>query len=663
MVKQDPFQLSIGASSQNTFTYDISNSYLTLYDNVVGSSGGLQITAGPTDTTLLSIEIWVRLTYTPGRISYLFDNSSHTAIWYMTASSGDVIGSFWNNSQLYINGDQYTVSSSGGTPTVFSKIATNGWSQIIVVPNSVVLDFPFYFFYSSSALNTTSIQIAEISFYDTYLTENQVKSQFSSKKSRYGLPPLPTNLVATLAAGSSTLSMSWTDGTGGVTEGYIVTIYEVGTVNATYLDGPAGTSSTYTSCLDSYSYYFTVIATNSSGRSGQSVASSPSLLCSLAITAPVPNAPTITGSTLSMTWTAGAGGTPTSYDVEIYEGATLKTTQTSITGTSSTYSSLTNGQIYKFKVKAYNVATPSGVISSLSSGVTYNVNSAPNAPTVNAPTNSGSTLTMTWTIGTGGIPTSYSIYVLGDGSAVTTLTVSGSPPATTTTYSPMVAGTAYSFYVTATNATGTSSASSTSSTVIYNPPLAPTPNTPTIVGSTLTMTWTPGGGGTPSYYTVYVLGDAVLVTTLNNVTGTSTTYSSLTNAVYYTFYVTATNVSGTSSNSSTSSSVLYSIGTVPSAPSIDSITNISNILTLSWFINVGGDPATGFTVSLFSSPVPRNFIEVGSSPINVANALASSTTFGGTEGLYYRFYVVAYNDAGNSAPSAYSSPYQLGGPA
>ena len=122
MVKQDPFQLSIGASSQNTFTYDISNSYLTLYDNVVGSSGGLQITAGPTDTTLLSIEIWVRLTYTPGRISYLFDNSSHTAIWYMTASSGDVIGSFWNNSQLYINGDQYTVSSSGGTPTVFSKI-------------------------------------------------------------------------------------------------------------------------------------------------------------------------------------------------------------------------------------------------------------------------------------------------------------------------------------------------------------------------------------------------------------------------------------------------------------------------------------------------------------------------------------------------------------
>ena len=657
MVKPGEFQLSIGASSQNTYTYDMSNNYLTLYNNPVGSSGGLQIPSGPNNATLLSIEMWVRLTYTPVSISYLFDNSSHTAIWYKTPSSGDVIGSFWNNSKVYINGDQYTVSSSGGTPTILSKIAINGWTQLIVVPDSVVLDFPFYFFYSSSAINTTSIQIAELSFYDTYLTENQVKSQFSSKKYRYGLPASPDNLIASLD--SSTLSMSWTAGSGPVPTDYIVTIYEVGTVNATYTQSAAGTTSSYTSCLDSYSYYFTVIAGNSQGRSGQSAASSPSLLCSLALSDPIPNAPTITGSTLSMTWTAGAGGTPTSYDVEIYEGATLKTTQTSITGTSSTYSSLTNGQIYKFKVRAYNVATPSGVISSLSSGVTYSVNSPPNAPTVNAPTNSGSTLTMTWTIGTGGIPTSYSITVLEDGVPLAPLTVSGSPPSTTRTYSPMTAGVAYSFYVTATNATGTSSASATSSSVTYNPPLAPTALFVYIAGSILNMSWSAGEGGTPSSYTVYVLGDTVLVETLNSITGTSTTYSSLTNGVYYTFYVTATNTSGTSSNSSTSSSVLYSAGVVPSAPTIGSITSSFNILTLSWFPSAGGDPPTGFTVRLFSSPVPKSFIEVGSSPINVADAMASSTTYSGTYGLYYRFYVVAYNAAGNSDPSANSANYQL----
>jgi Fibronectin type III domain len=657
MVKQDQFQLSIGASSQNTYTYDLSNSYLTLYENVVGSSGGLQIPSGPTNVTLLTIEMWVRLTYTPNRISYLFDNASHTAIWYMTASSGDVIGSFWNNSKVYINGDEYTVSSSGGTPTVLSKIASIGWAQIIVVPNSSVLDFPFYFFYSSSALNTTSIQIAELSFHDTFLTANQVKSQFSSKKSRYGLPSSPNNITVSITL--STLSMGWTVGSGSTPTGYIVYIYEVGAVNTTYTQTVSGTTSSYTSCLDSYSYYFTVVATNANGRSGQSTASSPSLQCSLGLSDPVLDPPTITGSTLTMTWTAGEGGAPTSYDVEIYESGTLKTTQTSITGTSSTYSSLVNGETYRFKVRAYNAATPSGIRSDESSGVTYSVNSAPNAPTVNAPTNSGSTLTMTWTIGTGGIPTSYSIYVLGDGSPVTTLTTSGSPPATTRTYSPMTAGVAYSFYVTATNATGTSSASATSSTVTYNPPNAPDNLIASITGDTLNMSWTAGGGGTPSYYTVYVLGDTVLVTTLNSITGTSTTYSSLTNGVYYTFYVTATNASGTSSNSSTSSSVLYSAGVVPSAPTIGSITSSSNILTLSWFPSAGGDLPTGFTVRLFSSPVPRSFVEVASSPINVADAMASSTTYSGTYGLYYRFYVVAYNAAGNSTDSAYSANYQL----
>jgi len=661
-MRTDPYQITVGASSQNTFTYDVSNSYLTLYNNPVGSSGGLSIATGPTNANVKTIEMWVRLPTMPGRISYLFDNSTHTAIWYMTPSQNDTIGSLWNDSKLYINGDEYSVSSFGGTPTVFSKIAGIGWVQIIIVPDTAVytLLYPMYFFYSSSSTYTTTLDIAEISFHDTYLTATQVKTQFNSKISRYGLPASPNNLIAGLS--STNLSMAWTAGTGAVTTGYIVYIYEVGAVNTTYTQTVSGTTSTYTSCIDSYKYYFTVIATNSRGRSLQSTASTPLLLCSVGLGAPVLDPPTITGSTLSMSWTAGEGGTPSSYDVEIYEDGTLKTTQTSITGTSSTYSSLVNGNTYKFKVRAYNAATPSGILSSLSSGVTYVANSPPNAPTVNNPTNTGTTLSMTWTIGTGGLPTSYAIYVLGNGSFVTSSTVSGAPPTTSSLYSPMTAGVAYSFYVTATNASGTSSASATSSTVKYDPPLAPTPNTPTITGSTLTMTWTAGGGGTPSYYTVYVLEDTVLVATLNNITGISTTYSSLVNGSYYKFYLTATNASGTSSNSSTTSSVLYSVGAVPAAPTIGSITSAGTTLTLSWFPSIGGDAPTGFTVSLFSSPANRNFIQVASSPINVADALANSTTYSGTYGLYYRFYVVAYNAAGNSSASANSAGYLLSPP-
>jgi len=206
-MRQDLFQITVGANNQNVFTYDISNSYLTLYNNPLGASGGLQITTAPTNAYLKTIEMWIRVPTAPGRISYLFDNSTNTAIWYATPSGNDVIGSFWANSVLYINGDAYTVTPAGGTPKVFSKIAGNGWAQIVIVPDTETvyqLPFPMYFFYSSSSIYTTTLDIAEVSFYNTYLTSTRVRTQYSSKVSLYGIPDMLTSLTASQASGSST---------------------------------------------------------------------------------------------------------------------------------------------------------------------------------------------------------------------------------------------------------------------------------------------------------------------------------------------------------------------------------------------------------------------------------------------------------------------------
>ena len=92
-----------------------------------------------------------------------------------------------------------------------------------------------------------------------------------------------------------------------------------------------------------------------------------------------------------------------------------------------------------------------------------------------------------------------------------------------------------------------------------------------------------------------------------------------------------------------------------------SITISNNILTLQWFPSAGGDTPTGFTVRLFSSPTPKanGMIEVATSPINAPGSTANSVNYTGTYGLYYRFYVVAYNAAGNSSASAYSSTVQI----
>ena len=171
------------------------------------------------------------------------------------------------------------------------------------------------------------------------------------------------------------------------------------------------------------------------------------------------------------------------------------------------------------------------------------------------------------------------------------------------------------------------------------------------------MSWTAGGGGTPTYYTVYVLENSGLIVTLDTIYGLSTSYSSLTNGSLYSFYVKATNSSGASSNSATSSpEITYTAGSPPSAPDIGSISGMGATLTLTWYPAVGGDMPTGFTVYLYAKAA-RNYIL--QAQINVPGSTSYSTTYTGTYGWYYKFYVVAYNGSGNSANSAYSSELQL----
>ena len=93
----------------------------------------------------------------------------------------------------------------------------------------------------------------------------------------------------------------------------------------------------------------------------------------------------------------------------------------------------------------------------------------PGTPTLNAPTNTTTTLNMSWTAGSGGTPVTYTVYVYAAGVLVTgsggTQTISY--PTASTTFSPMISGTAYTFYVSATNGGGTSATAGPSSSVTY----------------------------------------------------------------------------------------------------------------------------------------------------------------------------------------------------
>ena len=240
----------------------------------------------------------------------------------------------------------------------------------------------------------------------------------------------------------------------------------------------------------------------------------------------VPGAPTGVTATAgngsaSVSWTAptSTGGSPiTSYTVTPYVGSTAQTPVTvsgSPPATSTTVTGLTNGTNYTFTVSATNT-NGAGPASAPSNAVTPS--NLPGAPTGVTATAGNGSASVSWTAptSTGGSPiTGYTVTPYVGSTAQTPVTVSGSPPATSTTVTGLTNGTSYTFRVSATNANGAGPASAPSNAV--TPAAAPavtsvTPNQGTtgvsvsvaptatfsqaVVPSTVSFTLKDSGGNT-----------------------------------------------------------------------------------------------------------------------------------------------------------------------
>lgn len=272
----------------------------------------------------------------------------------------------------------------------------------------------------------------------------------------------------------------------------------------------------------------------------------------------------------------------------------------------------------------------------------------PGAPTISAATagNSQATVTFTAPANTGG-------------SAITGYTVTSSPAggvdsnSGTTGLSHVITGltngTAYTFTVTATNITGTSSPSAASSPVTP----ATVPGAPTAVSAisdnaqaTVTFTAPASNGGSP--VTGYTVTSNPAGGTDSNAgtTAASHTITGLTNGTAYTFTVVATNAKGSGTTSSASNSVIPV--TVPGAPTVVAATagNAQATVTFTAPTSNGGSAITGYTVT--SNPA-------GGTDSNAGSTATSHTITGLTNSTAYTFTVVATNAKGSSAASAASN--------
>ena len=502
------------------------------------------------------------------------------------------------------------------------------------------------------------------------------------------VPGAPTNVTAAvgLGVGSGDANVSWTapasNGGAGISK-YTVTSSTGSKTCSTTATPPATPATTceVTGLTNGTNYTFTVTATNASGTSAASAAGPVGGVVPSTVPA-TPSAPTVSVAGLngqaSITWTApnNEGSTITSYTLTptpACSGCTGLTVTGSPPTAASTVSGLTNGTSYTFTLIATN-ADGNSAASSASTAAVVGIPATPAAPAAVSTSTSGQD-SVSWTApaSASGPITSYTLTPSPACSACTGLTVSGSPAATSTTVGGLTNGTSYTFTLKATNASGTSAASSASTGVVTGSPTAPT-NVVAVGGSPapsgdLNVTWsapTSSGIGTIDSYTATAKpssGSSKTCTSTSTAPATpalSCQVTGATNGTAYTVTVTATNSAGSSYTSvaSAPSATAYP-STTFGAPTIGTATYAGNqSATVKWTAPAAlagtQPPLTGYVVTPYISGTAQT-------PQTFNSTATTETVTGLTANTTYTFTVAAINSNGVGTASAQSNSVAVTG--
>ena len=333
----------------------------------------------------------------------------------------------------------------------------------------------------------------------------------------------------------------------------------------------------------------------------------------------------------SVTLTFQSFGTETGYDyLKIYNGT--NTTGSLLSNTAGTTApsaqTVSSGNIYLY-------FTSDGSVTSTGFAATWDstVAGPPGAFTVSTPTFTGTQASVSWGSSSGA--SSYTLkYGSSPGSYSTTVSNAASPYTVTGLNSTGP----YYFMVIATNAQGSTNATSEA----FGSPTAPGSfviNTPTLTNGQPLITWGASVGAL-SYNISYGTSSGNYSTTLSSVTSPYTVTGLSSGSTYY-FMVTALTVNGSTNGSS-------QVSATPALPGAFTITNVNA---------AGGQPILTWAASANAASYTVKYgTSAGSYPNPASSSAVSPYTFTGlTAGTPYYFMVTAVNSYGNTDATAGTS--------
>jgi len=490
-----------------------------------------------------------------GGVFYSYDSltwyNSSTGTALINNASAPQIGKVIWNGNLWVavgNGASYTIIYSydgiiwtgvAGSKTLFE--GTGGAMDIVWNGSLFVV-------------------VGASSFHIIATSSDGINWSFSSVKVS-GTPNPPTN-ITTSSATLTSLLVSFTPPPQPVSFYYIVATPSVGTTVSQSFNAPT-TSFTITSLASSTLYSAYIYSLNGFGG-GQS-----SVLFNIATLTAAPTGLTLTNvstSTLLFSFTPTTG-TISSYTVTAVPSSGTTVSQTfSSPASSYTVTGLVSGTLYTVSLVATGT---SGLVSSSSSTIQgTTITNAPTGLTGTSATNSS--ITFSFTPPTGSV-TSYTVTAIPTTGSTVTQTFSAPSTSYTITGLPYtVSSVSYAISLTATNAGGTSVASSS---INYSKLATSVPSVPTGLSgaSGSTISWTASSDLSITGYTVQAIPTTTGTTITQNFSAPATTYTitGLTTGLTYNASLSATNIAGTSNYTtavtvSTLNSILLTSGMIQS---------------------------------------------------------------------------------------------------